>query len=159
MTTPTNEELAQACERAANAHDKTWYRADEYDRQQLGNDAEALRLAAAQLRAPGWTCFHCGETFTDWGAARNHFGWTPQDGAPVCRVDGGTASCIYHLKRRVEVLCEEGNQLRTELAKRAPALPPEVEAWYEAEKKLLNTPTCASTDEMFAAITRLKEQK
>lgn len=26
----------------------------------------------------GWTCFHCGETFTTFGAARDHFGATPE---------------------------------------------------------------------------------
>lgn len=31
----------------------------------------------------GWTCFHCGETFTTPGAARNHFGETPQ-ASPGC---------------------------------------------------------------------------
>ena len=25
----------------------------------------------------GWTCYHCGETFTTWGAAEDHFGKTP----------------------------------------------------------------------------------
>lgn len=25
----------------------------------------------------GWTCFHCGETFTKEGSARNHFGAVP----------------------------------------------------------------------------------
>ena len=25
----------------------------------------------------GWTCFHCGETFTDFIAAREHFGCRP----------------------------------------------------------------------------------
>lgn len=31
----------------------------------------------------GWTCFHCGETFTTVGSARDHFGAT-QDAKPGC---------------------------------------------------------------------------
>lgn len=57
-----------------------------------------------EAHKPEWRCFHCNEVFTNWGAARNHFGYTPEDGAPVCRVDGGTASTIYHLRRQVELL-------------------------------------------------------
>lgn len=30
-----------------------------------------------QKPAHGWTCFHCGETFTTEGSARDHFGATP----------------------------------------------------------------------------------
>ena len=26
----------------------------------------------------GWVCFHCGERFKSWGAARDHFGETPR---------------------------------------------------------------------------------
>ena len=31
----------------------------------------------------GWTCFHCGEKFTVYGAARDHIGGTPH-GMPGC---------------------------------------------------------------------------
>ena len=33
----------------------------------------------------GWTCFHCGETFTTVGAARDHFG-EDMAGEPGCRI-------------------------------------------------------------------------
>lgn len=33
----------------------------------------------------GWTCFHCGETFTTTGSAATHFGATP-DAQPGCMV-------------------------------------------------------------------------
>lgn len=33
----------------------------------------------------GWTCFHCGETFTTVGGARDHFGATP-DAQPGCLI-------------------------------------------------------------------------
>lgn len=59
--------------------------------------AERIRLAngwAAELEYgeeregvddAGWTCFHCGETFTDLDAARDHFG-ASQTAAPGCLV-------------------------------------------------------------------------
>ncbi|MEE8059407.1 MAG: hypothetical protein V3T17_16460 [Pseudomonadales bacterium] len=33
--------------------------------------------ATYKFPAHGWTCFHCGETFTAVGAARDHFGADP----------------------------------------------------------------------------------
>lgn len=36
--------------------------------------------------AHGWTCFHCGETFTTPGGARDHFGATPENVAG-CLID------------------------------------------------------------------------
>lgn len=60
------------------------------------HDSEDARTAAAVLPdaiddsetyeppAHGWTCFHCGETFTVWGEARDHFGET----------QGATAGCL-----------------------------------------------------------------
>lgn len=35
--------------------------------------------------AHGWTCFHCGETFTTFGSARDHFGATP-NAEPGCLI-------------------------------------------------------------------------
>lgn len=44
----------------------------------LDRDVRLLLLAAEQERENAecerWTCFHCGETFTTYGAARDHFG-------------------------------------------------------------------------------------
>lgn len=36
-----------------------------------------------QMPEHGWTCFHCGETFTTPGSARLHFGTTPE-ATPGC---------------------------------------------------------------------------
>lgn len=49
----------------------------------------------------GWTCFHCGETFTTPGSARDHFGTTP-DEKPGCvlKVElGGQRGLIMELRR------------------------------------------------------------
>lgn len=72
---------------------------------------ESAKLAALKS-GNGWRCFHCDETFTNYVEARNHFGWTPADGAPVCRVDGGTAREIYRLKRVEELLRKEIAELK-----------------------------------------------
>lgn len=37
--------------------------------------------------AHGWTCFHCGETFTTWFKARDHFGNTPI-ATTACQYEG-----------------------------------------------------------------------
>lgn len=55
--------------------------------------------AVGRYSAPkhGWTCFHCGETFTDKGSAAEHFGPTPQ-WEPAC-VDGARNGDGELLKR------------------------------------------------------------
>jgi flagellar biosynthesis/type III secretory pathway protein FliH len=62
-----------------------------------------------------WRCFHCDEVFTDWGEARNHFGYTPEDGPPSCKTTRGEDSELYHLKRRLELYQREDTELHREL--------------------------------------------
>lgn len=65
------------------------------------------------MPAHGWTCFHCGDTFTSIGAAEIHFGKTPLE----------TAGCILKVRRGAEhaslfdlrKLQEENERLRTEI--------------------------------------------
>ena len=45
----------------------------------------------------GWTCFHCGETFTILSLARNHFGWTI-DAEPACRIAQGERKLVGHIR-------------------------------------------------------------
>lgn len=49
--------------------------------------AEVEREIAA-LRAEHWTCFHCGETFTTVGSARDHFG----------AAEGAEPGCLIRVK-------------------------------------------------------------
>lgn len=52
----------------------------------------------------GWTCFHCGETFTTVGSARDHFGAAP-DATPGCMVRvalGGERGLLSALRRAEE---------------------------------------------------------
>lgn len=47
----------------------------------------------------GWTCFHCGDTFTDERSARTHFGPTPQS-EPGCilKLQQGDRSMLRALR-------------------------------------------------------------
>lgn len=49
----------------------------------------------------GWTCFHCGETFTKPGAARDHFGFDPSSD-PACRIKIGAERGLLMALRKVE---------------------------------------------------------
>lgn len=49
----------------------------------------------------GWTCFHCGETFTTEGAARDHFGFEPS-ADPACRIKAGAERGLLMALRRAE---------------------------------------------------------
>ncbi len=52
----------------------------------------------------GWTCFHCGETFTTIGGAQDHFGADP-DSVPGCilKVQFGGERGMLQTMRRIEV--------------------------------------------------------
>jgi hypothetical protein len=78
-----------------------------------GHELADAREALQALRAepPGWRCFHCDEMFTDWGEARNHFGYTPDDGPPACKTTRGEDSELYHLKRQLEAYRNEDTEL------------------------------------------------
>ena len=54
----------------------------------------------------GWTCFHCGETFTTTGSARDHFGARP-DAEPGCmvRVSLGAERGLLMALRKAEDEC------------------------------------------------------
>lgn len=49
----------------------------------------------------GWTCFHCGETFTTPGAARVHFGFEPSSDT-ACRIKIGAERGLVMALRRAE---------------------------------------------------------
>ncbi|MCW3477391.1 hypothetical protein [Limobrevibacterium gyesilva] len=49
----------------------------------------------------GWTCFHCGETFTTPGSARDHFGADPLAEAG-CQIKAGEERGLLMALRRAE---------------------------------------------------------
>lgn len=61
----------------------------------------------------GWTCFHCGDTFTTPGAARDHFGFNPSSD-PACRIKVGAERGLLMALRTAEALlardCESNTQ-------------------------------------------------
>ena len=56
----------------------------------------------------GWTCYHCGDTFTTWGAAEDHFGKTP-DRIPGCKIkiEFGEEMGLLMALRKVEAAEDE----------------------------------------------------
>ncbi len=53
------------------------------------------------MPAHGWTCFHCGETFTTPGAARDHFGETELEVAG-CQIKAGKERGLLMALRKAE---------------------------------------------------------
>lgn len=49
----------------------------------------------------GWDCFHCGDNFQTWGAARDHFGETPEDTA-ACKIKVGDERGLVMELRKVQ---------------------------------------------------------
>ncbi len=68
----------------------------------LSPDSEDLYLAPAH----GWTCFHCGLTLLTPGAARDHFGATP-DRVPGCIIHAGEERGLLMAVRKLEAQRDE----------------------------------------------------
>lgn len=69
----------------------------------------------------GWTCFHCGETFTTPGLAKDHFGNTPSAQAGcILNVQVGAERGILSALRRTEdtlaAWMDEGTALHQQVA-------------------------------------------
>ena len=56
---------------------------------------------AIEAPAHGWTCFHCGETFTEFREARDHFGYDETSEA-ACRVKAGAERGLLAALRKAE---------------------------------------------------------
>ena len=72
------------------------------------------------MPAHGWTCFHCGETFTTPGSARDHFGCEPC-ADPACRIKVGEERGLVMALRKAEKalepfatfgICDDGEDIR-----------------------------------------------
>jgi hypothetical protein len=58
-----------------------------------------------------WTCFHCGETFTDFARARDHFGANEFDevACKIAQVDGDLVAYARSLELQLDLLRSEEN--------------------------------------------------
>jgi len=77
------------------------------------NEAK-VPVAAETYSQPkhGWTCFHCGETFTIPGSARLHFGAAP-DRQPGCMIKvefGGERGLLNALRKSEDELARFRNE-------------------------------------------------
>ena len=71
----------------------------------------------------GWTCFHCGETFTTVGSAGDHFGADPS-APPACMIKVGEERGLVMYIRRLE---KANRGLRAEVLQlKRDSAPPEV---------------------------------
>lgn len=94
--------------------------------------------------AGGWTCFHCGETFTTPGAARDHFG-ADQSAIPGCliKVRLGAERGLLMALRKSEALIaryqQDDSDLQRQMAamqmRHADALRDAEEAGYERGRR------------------------
>lgn len=94
----------------------------------LDGDTETLngpfaRRTRLGYPALGWTCFHCGETFTTPGAARDHFGCDQSDD-PACRIKVGEERGLVMELRKAEAeirrLCSEEKDYQEHVAQASP---------------------------------------
>lgn len=88
----------------------------------------------------GWTCFHCGETFTTVGAARIHFG-ADQSAQPGCMAkvglgaERGLLMALRKAEERIAKYMEDDTDLHREIhrmqSQQSDALRDAEEAGYE----------------------------
>lgn len=105
--------------------------------------------------ALGWTCFHCGETFTTPDLARDHFGSTP-DRVPGCIIHGGGERSLLialrkseeRLDRLVAALREGADALvlATQILRRAALIEPQVAQSLAFMEHLWETATEVAPD-------------
>jgi hypothetical protein len=103
-------------------------------------DALVSREDTYQMPPHGWTCFHCGETFTTVGAARIHFGETPA-ARPGCLekvsigAERGLLMALRKAEQRIAKYMEEDTDLHRSLyrmqSQHSDALRDAEEAGYE----------------------------
>lgn len=74
-----------------------------------------VRPGAEDSPLCGWTCFHCGDTFSKFASARDHFGSTPA-GVPGCIIKAGDEQGLLTALRRAEAREEELRRDRDSLA-------------------------------------------
>lgn len=86
----------------------------------MTNNSQQIEEATYEKPEHGWTCFHCGETFTTVGSARTHFGATP-DVEPGCLVkvelgaERGLLMALRQLEEEQVSLLERLSQEDTDL--------------------------------------------
>lgn len=78
-----------------------------------------LRDGGASYVTPehGWTCFHCGETFTHHIPARRHFGANPS-GKPACQLNSEDRGLLIALRAAERDLAEAKASERARIAAR-----------------------------------------
>lgn len=69
----------------------------------MTDETAAETPATYEQPKDGWVCFHCGERYTTWGAARDHFGPSPKSIA-ACKIKFGDEMGLLMALRKAEEL-------------------------------------------------------
>ena len=98
----------------------------------------------------GWACFHCGEMFTTWGGARDHFGKTPGD-TPGCilKVQLGDERGWLMELRKVEEMAESQMQRALEAEREIEKLECKVSSLTTNFRSFKPFANCDSANEAF----------
>ncbi|MBB5546597.1 hypothetical protein A8H39_01905 [Paraburkholderia fungorum] len=109
-----------------------------------------------QMPAHGWTCFHCGETFTTVGSARDHFGSTPT-AEPGCMVrvslgaERGLLMALREAENRLARYMDEDTDLHRSMyqmqSRHADQLRVAEEAGYERGLRYARRGSCSLVKE------------
>jgi len=79
----------------------------------------------------GWTCFHCGDTFTTPGAAQDHFGCEPSND-PACKIKVGEERGLVMALRRAESRIASIEATVRELREALTTMRDAVQQWCDA---------------------------
>lgn len=106
-------QVVMVCLDAMNPPDRGGISMHEWNKRLKAAMQQAYSALSDTYQQPehGWTCFHCGETFTAPGAARDHFGETPGKVAG-CMIKAGDERGLLMEFRKLE---RERDELKVRL--------------------------------------------
>lgn len=96
----------------------------------------------------GWTCFHCGETFTTWGSAEDHFGET-QCSTPACQIKLGDERGLVMELRKFEKQANEQLERALDAERDLEAAQCRISSLSDAMHGYKPFRTCNSINEVF----------
>jgi hypothetical protein len=96
----------------------------------------------------GWVCYHCGERFTTWGSAEDHFGKNPHD-TPACIIKAGDERGLVMELRKAEQAAEDQLQRALQAEREIETLECRVQALTTNFKQYKPFKNCDSANEAF----------
>jgi hypothetical protein len=96
----------------------------------------------------GWVCFHCGERFTTWGSAEDHFGKNPHD-TPACIIKAGDERGLVMELRKSQQDAEDQLQRALQAEREIEVLEIRVQALTTDFKSFKPFKDCESANQAF----------